>query len=304
MRSDIFQTTTIYPMKKYSFLMVFILGFLLEISCQGTLDKAVQYPDNYNAKIDVVYSKVLNWEGRMDIYHNPESEKPTPIVINIHGGGWNHGRKESQTGFGSFFKQGFAIANVEYRLVDVSPAPGAIEDVRCALVYLCKHAEELNIDPEKIVIMGASAGGHLALMAGLLNNDKIFDSNCDFETEIKIAAIIDKYGPTDLWQLRHAGSVKKWLGDKHNSNRFIRSVSPINYVDENSPPVLVIHGTKDPLIPYKHSVLFYDKLMKNNVKTELVTIKGGKHGKFSKEQKAVIKDKMWNFLKELKLTEN
>jgi acetyl esterase/lipase len=121
---------------------------------------SVKFPENYLAKIDVVYTRVNNWDGRMDLYTNPDAEKPTPLVINIHGGGWNHGAKETQTGFGSFFNNGYAVANVEYRLVDVAPAPAAIQDVRCALIYIYRHAEELNIDTNKIVVMGGSSGGH------------------------------------------------------------------------------------------------------------------------------------------------
>ena len=156
-------------MKKRHFVLALTLVFFLDLSGQETKYKPVKYPATYEAKIDLIYTKIDDWEGRIDIYSNPVSQKPTPIVINIHGGGWNHGVKESKTGFSSFFKEGFAVANVEYRLVNISKAPGAIEDIRCALIYLHKHAKELNIDTRKIVIMGGSAGGHLALMAGLLN---------------------------------------------------------------------------------------------------------------------------------------
>ncbi len=289
--------------KRYFLLVILSLGFFLNVSCQETTYKPVKYPNNYKAQIDVVYTKIEHWEGRMDIYTNPISEKPTPIVINIHGGGWNHGVKESQTGFGYFFKKGFAVANVEYRLVDVSPAPGAIEDLRCALIYLYKHAKALNIDTNKIVVMGGSTGGHLALMTGLLGNNRKFDTNCEYDTKIKIAAIIDKYAPSDL-TLMIKGSVKRWLGDAYKNKEFIESVSPFYYVDKNSPPILIIHGTKDPYVPYQQSVLLYEKLKANNIKTELVTIEGGGHGKFSKEQRLMLNEKIWRFLNELELTKD
>jgi acetyl esterase/lipase len=97
-------------------------------------------------------------------------------------------------------------------LVDVSPAPAAIQDVRCALIYVYEHAKELNIDTNKIVVMGGSAGGHLALMSGLLGTDNLFDTNCEMYSNIKVAAIINKYGIADLTTLTHNSSVKKWLG--------------------------------------------------------------------------------------------
>lgn len=286
--------------RNYLFL-IFTLVFFLNSFGQNKQYKPVKYPSNYEAKINLFYTKVDNWVGRMDIYSNPSSIKPTPIVINIHGGGWNHGTKESQTGFNSFFKEGYAVANVAYRLVNISPAPGAIEDIRSALIYLCNHAEELNIDTKKIVIMGGSSGAHLALMAGLLNNDRKFDRNNTYEGNIEIAAIIDKYGPTDLNLLKRNGSVKRWLGEGYENRKFIKSVSPLYYIDKNSPPVFIVHGDKDPIIPYGQSVFLYEKLNENNIKSEFITIKGGVHGKFTKEQRLMLQEKMWLFLEEIGL---
>ena len=154
----------------------------------------------------------------MDVYLPPKEKGPSPVVINIHGGGWNKGVKESQTGFNTFFKAGFAVANIEYRLTGQATAPAAIEDTRCALIYLIKNAKALNIDVNKIVIMGGSAGGHLALMGGLLANDHRFDKNCPGVENIKVAAIIDKYGITDVWDWGYGPVIKSksartWLGN-------------------------------------------------------------------------------------------
>lgn len=279
--------------------VLFSLVFFSDLPGQETTYAPVKYPANYKAQIDLIYTRIDDWEGRMDLYSNPISEEPTPIIVNIHGGGWNHGTKESQTGFGEFFREGFAVANVEYRLVDVSSAPGAIEDIRCALVYLHNHAKEFNIDTRKIIIMGSSAGGHLALMAGLLNNNRRFDRNCSYSDDIEIASIIDKYGPTDLARLKNNPSVKRWLGDGYEDREFIESVSPLYHVNENSPPVIIVHGANDPIVPYEQSVLLYEKLKANNVKTEFVTIKEGLHGKFSKEERSIFIEKMWSFIGEL-----
>lgn len=210
----------------------------------------------------------------MDLYANMKSTKPTPVVINIHGGGWNHGEKESQSGFGSFFKNGYAVANVEYRLVQVAPAPAAIEDVRCALIYLYNNAKTLNIDINKIVVMGGSSGGHLALMTGLLGNDKRFDTNCYFDADIKVAAIIDKYGVSDLLPLSYWKSAKNWLGTNYNNKSFIESVSPVFHVSASSPPIFIVHGDEDPTVPFSQSEVLYEKLKEYNITTEFLTIPG------------------------------
>ena len=165
-------------MKKRIFISFLLMVTCLSMFAQVALVKKVEYPLGYKSQIDVVYTKVKNWDGRLDVYYNPTSSKATPVIINIHGGGWNHGTKESQSGFNTFFKAGFAVANVEYRMVDVAKAPGAIEDIRSAMDYLIQHSKELNIDPKRIVLMGGSAGAHLALMGGFLENDRRFDTYC------------------------------------------------------------------------------------------------------------------------------
>ena len=181
------------------------------------------------------------------------------------------------------------------------PHPGAIEDVRCALVYLYTHAKELNIDTNKIVVMGGSSGGHLALMAGLLANNKSFDTNCGYKGEIKVAAIINKYGVTDLVPLSAWKSAKNWLGEGINNPKFVKSVSPLYQVTKNSPPVYIVHGDADQIVPYNQSVALYEKLKASNVKTKMLTIKKGGHGKFTEQEKSIFSKDMWTFLDELGL---
>ena len=287
-------------------IVVIICLLVLGVFAQAKQTKyGVNIPENYQDEIDVVYKEVGGWQGRMDVYFDKDKEKPTPLVINIHGGGWNHGEKESQKGYGSFFKKGFAVANVEYRLVDVAPAPAAIEDVRCALLYMIANAKKYNIDTDRIVIMGGSAGGHLALVAGLLQNNHVFDKDCLPVEPVKIAAIIDKYGVADLtgapkgtWKYK---SVRNWLGDRQNSMKFAASVSPIAYVNSLSPPVFIVHGDADPIVPYSQSVTLHEKLVEAGVPTEFITIKGGQHGKFSKEDKSMLSRAIINFLVKQKI---
>jgi acetyl esterase/lipase len=288
-----------------------IIAMMLVISIPGFSQdtvkyKPVQYPEGFTSKIDVIYTTAKDWEGRMDLYLPPASKGPSPIVINIHGGGWNKGVKESQTGFSTFFKMGYAVANIEYRLSDQASAPAAVEDARCALIYLIKNAKELNIDVNKIVIMGGSAGGHLALMAGLLGNDHRFDTNCPGVENIKVAAIINKYGITNVWDWGNgerirSKSMARWLGDRKDDRKFAMSVSPINYINKDNPPVFIVHGDADPVVPYEHSVDLHKKLKDVGVKTEFMTVEGGLHGKFTKEQNSEVNKAITKFLKELGL---
>lgn len=268
--------------------------------------KPVELPEGFTSQIDVVYTTVKGWNGRMDIYLPPKKDGPTPIVINIHGGGWNKGVKESQTGFNTFFKMGYAVANMEYRLTGQATAPAAVEDTRCALVYLIRNASALNIDVKKIVLMGGSAGGHLALMGGLLENDHRFDGNCVGVENVRVAAIIDKYGITDVWDWAYGKNVTsksatRWLGEKSNDKEFAASVSPIHYVRKTSPPTFIVHGDADPTVPYQQSVELHKKFKEVGVTTEFITVPGGLHGKFDKEKNSEVNNAIVEFLVKLGL---
>jgi acetyl esterase/lipase len=285
-------------------IMVVMCGIISAQAQTDTVYKPVEYPAGFTAQLNVVYTKAGNWEGKMDLYLPPASNGPTPVVINIHGGGWNKGVKESQTGFNTFFKAGFAVANISYRLSQHATAPAAVEDARCALIYLIQHAKQLNIDVNRIVVMGGSAGGHLALMAGLLGNDHRFDTNCPGVENVKVAAIINKYGIVSLWDWAYGPNITsksavQWLGGKSKDEAFAKSVSPITYVSRNSPPTFIVHGDADPTVPYQHSVELHKKLEEAGVKTKFITIPGGLHGKFTKEQNSEINKEIIAFLKSI-----
>lgn len=290
-------------MRKIYLLLVMLAAALPGMAQKDTTYKPVSYPAGYRSQLDVVYTRVNGWEGRMDLYLPPVEGKPAPLVINIHGGGWNHGVKESQTGFNSFFKEGFAVANIEYRLTGQATAPAAVEDTRCALIYIISHAKELHIDAARIVIMGSSAGGHLALMGGLLENDHRFDTNCPGTEGVKVAAIIDKYGITDLTEWAtgrvHSKSATSWLGSRGLA--YGPAVSPITYVKKSSPPVFIVHGDADPVVGYEQSVRLQEKLQQAGVTHEFMTVPGGQHGKFPAEQNKEMNERIMRFLKQLHL---
>ena len=286
---------------KKSIAILLLLIYTHLFAQDDTTYKPVEYPAGFTAQLNVVYTKVNDWEGKMDIYLPPKKAAPTPVIINIHGGGWNHGTKESQTGFSTFFKAGFAVANIEYRLTGQATAPAAIEDARCTLAYLIKNAKALNIDVTKIVVMGSSSGAHLALMAGLLANDHRFDADCPGVDNMKVAAIIDKYGITDVWDWAYgpnktSKSATNWLGGKAKDQAFAASVSPVTYISKNNPPIYIVHGDADPTVPYEQSVDLHKKLEAAGVTTQFTTIPGGLHGKFTKEQNSQVNKEIIDFL--------
>lgn len=262
--------------------------------------KTVAYPAGYAARMDVVYKQVNSSNCRMDIYYPVAPVKAVPVVINMHGGGWNHGYKEEQGGFNMYFNQGYAVANVEYRMTGEATAPAAVEDVRGAMVYLLHHAAEFNIDKNKVIFQGGSAGGHLALTAGYLQNNKVYDRDIEpYEEEIKVLAVIDKYGPSQLKDFLFYSSLVNWLGDSVGNETFIRTVSPVSLVNAATPPTYIIHGDADPTVPYSQSVTLKDTLDAFGVKNMFTTVPGGGHGGFPSEYNAQMESEIISFLNEV-----
>jgi len=258
-------------------------------------------PEKYDHYLELPYKKVGNWQGVMDLFIPQNTTKPTPLILFVHGGGWTQGSKGTANQFKVFFKQGYAVATIEYRLAKDAPAPAAVEDVRSALCFLLKDAK-YNIDPNKVVLMGGSAGGHLALLAGYIENDKRFDVDCDYRKPIKIAAVVDKFGITDVWDYINSKSGSRnaiWLGDKAKDQEFAKLLSPLSHVKRTSPPTFIVHGTADPSVNYQQSVQLKEALDKNGVKNQMITVQDGLHGRFTSEKNAEINSEIIKFLKNL-----
>jgi len=244
---------------------------------------------------NVVYARANGWEGKLDIYvqRTPRQAGPVPVVIFIHGGGWVQGTKEGSVmqGVLPYVALGYSVVNVEYRLANVSLAPAAIEDCRCALRWVVAHAKDYNFDVGRIVVAGASAGGHLALTTGMIPASAGFDRSCYTVDEPHVAAIVDFFGITDITDLLDGPNKKpfpeswpytvQWLGNQPNRAEIAKAASPLTYVRAGVPPTISIHGDADPLVPYTHSVRLQEALQKAGVAHKLVTIPRGGHGNFS-----------------------
>jgi acetyl esterase/lipase len=195
---------------------------------------------------------------------------------------------------------------VEYRLSSQGKAPAAIEDIRCAMLYMVNHADSMNIDKNKIVLAGSSAGAHLALLAGLTANNKQFDKDCPQADGFTIAAVIAQSTPSSLFETKangdaevwHDSAIYEWFGEKKNDTAFAKLLSPITYVSKNNPPVFFTHGDADKRVPYQQSVDLNAKMNEVGSKHTFITIAGGGHGGYSKEKQDEIKEAIANFLKE------
>lgn len=248
----------------------------------GVAGEYLIYPDR-------VYGVANNYQLKLDVWQNQNANEPAPTLTYIHGGGWIFGDRTGATlQFLPYLQMGWNVVNVEYRMASVSLAPAAVEDCRCALRWVVQHATEYNVDTNRIVLTGHSAGGHLSLTTGLLTPEAGLDNQCFGTEPLKVAAIINWYGISDVADLIAGPNLKNyavmWLGSQPEREELAKRVSPLSYVQAKNPPVLTIHGDADPVVPYSQAVRLHQALTQAGVKNELVTIHGGGHGGFTPEQ--------------------
>ena len=252
------------------------------------------YGANYQIDANIRYSKYA--ETVLDVLQSPAPAlKNRPGVIVIHGGAWVEGSKEEmvEAFCVPLVKQDFVVANVDYRLAREAPAPAAVNDVLEAARWFRDHAEQYKVDPNQILALGASAGGELALMVAMA------PASADLGPTIKIAGVIDFFGVTDLPDLLRAPH--PWVPDQPGRFELLQRLSPLTYVRKGLPPMLVIHGDADRMVPYDQSVRLVKALKDAHNDAELITVTGGQHG-FPPDEMNTLWPKIFKWLKKHKIS--
>lgn len=258
----------------------------------------------YGVDSDITYGVFNNTPVHLDVWQNHAATGPVPTLMYIHGGGWVFGNKDGAVNlFLPYIERGWNVVNVEYRMAANSLAPAAVEDSRCALRWIYDNAAKYHFDTNRIVVSGHSAGGHLALMVGMLPNGTDLDSQCPADPNappLKVAAIVNWFGITDVNEILDGPDRKTyavaWIGAQPDPHEVAKHVSPMTYVRPGLPPIITIQGDHDPTVPYSQGVSLRDALTKAGVPNQLVTIPGGVHGNFSDDQTINAFDQIWKFL--------
>jgi len=296
-------------------ILLFVLASLLASSSAQNAPQltpsetwATTVGNHYLIYPDVVYGRANNYDLKLDVWQRSKEKTPAPTLVYYHGGGWIFGDRTGATLFFlPFLEKGWNVVNVEYRMADVAQAPSAVEDARCALRWVVTNASRYNIDTHRIVLMGHSAGGHLSLISGMLPEGSPLENRCYGTEKVSVAAIINWYGISDVLDLVHAPNVRNyammWMGSSPNADEIAKQTSPITYVRSGLPPVISIHGSDDPVVPYQQSVRLHAALDRAGVPNELVTIQGGHHGGFSDGEVADAYKKIDAFLRKLNLVQ-
>jgi len=282
-----------------------IFWMVVPSSARAQLDEtagwASHLSNEYRVLPNITYGLVNNWETKLDLYLPRGADGPMPVLLYIHGGGWVGGTKESSVlRLLPWLEMGWAVANIEYRLGEVSLAPAAVEDCLCALRWVIRNAEDYNIDTSRIVLTGNSAGGHLSLTTGMTPSSAGLDRQCPGPETLSVAAIINWYGITDVGDLLEGPNVKnyavEWMGSMPNRYEIADRVSPLTYVREGLPPILTIHGDADPTVPYQHALRLHRALDGAGVANQLHTVPGGRHGGFNRTETIAIFETIQQFL--------
>ena len=275
---------------------------------------AAQSSNHYGIRANITYGTYNNVENKLDAYLRRDATGPQPALIFIHGGGWVLGTKEASVmSIEPWLEMGWNVFNVEYRLAKVSLAPAAVEDCLCALRFIADHAKDYNVDLSRVIVMGESAGGHLALTTGMIPASAGLDKQCPGNgftapaaKELpKVAAILNWYGITDLNDMLSGPNERAyavaWFGSMPNAQEVARRVSPMTYVRRDLPPILTVHGDADPIVPYSHATRLRDALSSAGARNDLYTVHGGGHGNYSAEERVKIYERIHEFLAKYKV---
>ncbi len=253
---------------------------------------------------NVTFAQYFTWpESRlqMDIFL-PDVKGKVPAVIFVPGGWWLTAPKVAGIQICYQLAQaGFVAASIEYRHIGTANYIDSIGDVKAAVRYLRAHADDFNIDKNKIAVMGMSAGGYLAAMVGVTSSIDKFNFGDNLQERVDVQAVVDIFGPTDLTKTADdfpeetqkmyyspaappalfVNGVPCYKGSRIGNLREMpvtaRESNPITYINKNTPPFLIMHGNADTTVSPSQSKLLYDALISQGRDADYYILNGGEH---------------------------
>jgi acetyl esterase/lipase len=276
---------------------------LLGLAALATLGSARQpgkgkrLPEAVKLKADIPYAGTDNPRQRLDLLlpKTPKGDRPLPVIVYIHGGAWlagsrtgGHGRLAGYVASGEY-----AGVSVGYRLTKEAIWPAQIHDCKAAIRWVRANAKKYNLDPDKIGVVGDSAGGHLVAMLGTSGGVKDLEGDLGPHKGVSSRAqcVVDLFGPSDIpamqdypSSLNHDAASSpegRLVGGRVRDKKAVAiAASPVTYVSADDPPFLIIHGNKDRVVPYNQSERLAAALKKAKVECYFITVDGGGHGGF------------------------
>lgn len=237
---------------------------------------------------NVIYNRIQGQNMHLDLSYPRASNGPLPAVLFIHGGGWQVGRREHVHEMMRMTSmRGFIGVGLEYRLAvrDENRFPAAVADARCAVRWLRQNAIDQAIDPDRIGVVGFSAGGHIAAMLGTADDVGGLDQLCgDLEASPRVQAVVAYFAPHDLRTTegllpRAQRILKEFLGAEPSARPDLASLaSPIAHVTPGDAPMLLVHGDRDWVVPVVQSRQMLYALQRASIPSHLIEVPGAGHG--------------------------
>ena len=271
----------------------FVAFFILSGLCLTSLTHSAA--DEPKIEYDVVYGEVDGTELHMDIavpakQNNAKQNNAAPCIVVIHGGAWTAGNKKDHLAeIKHFSKHGYVSVSIEYRLCPKHQFPAQIEDTKCAIRYLRANASQYGIHPGKIGALGFSAGAHLSMLLGTMGPENGLEGKGGWpDQSSKVQAVVSFYGPTKLDATDiPKGSVplvSAFIGGSQKEKQVAyRQASPLTYVSSGDAPMLLFHGTKDPLVPHNQSTKMATAMTRHNIPGRVELLLNAGHGWGDKE---------------------
>ena len=252
---------------------------LVAATLSAQVPKLPDAPEGSQTSKDVRYGP--HERNKLDITV-PKSDKPLPLVIWVHGGGWEAGDKAFNPGV-LLLARGYAVASINYRYSKQAVFPAQLHDSKAAVRFLRDNAKKYNLDANAFGVWGASAGGHLVALLGTTGDVPDLEGDSKTKTSSKVQAVCDWFGPTDLVKLSPMSAasspITKLLGGSTTDKADLAALAnPITHITKNDAPFLTFHGDGDKLVPVSQSELLDAALKKAGVESELIVLKGADHG--------------------------
>jgi acetyl esterase/lipase len=277
-------------MKSSTLLIIFFLSIFSLSSIAQSNPKKEIFPAGTVLEENIPYANDTLKKHLLDIYLPPVKKLSYPLIVWIHGGAWMLNDKHADMGYmtntlKAFMDNGYAVASIDYRHSTTAPFPAQIQDCNQAIEFLFENGAQYNIDASRIALIGFSAGGHLASLLALSNNNnvKAFYPNGK-KPKFKINLVLDFYGPSDFLTLKGNDSkdphspVSILLGaTAADRPDLAKRASPVTYIDKHDPPFLIVQGEKDESVNPDQSISLSEKLKKAGVKNELIIVPGAPH---------------------------
>jgi len=261
-------------------------------------------PPGVQVDRDINYAAPPSRTHLLDVYWPTTAQGVLPLVVFIHGGGWEIGDKLDSCPPLPLVDRGYVVANINYRFSREAIFPAQIQDCKGAIRWLRAHAGQYHIDVSRVGVWGSSAGGHLAALLGTSGDVKDEEGTVggNLDQSSRVQAVCDWFGPTDMsCFFEQAGSENNYKAEPSKSPLYhlfggpisahkdlVKRANPITFITMDAPPFLIMHGDKDPFVPLAQSRMLVDALKAAGVSCQFEIVHGYGHGFSDEQQKTVF----------------